>query len=302
MLSAGKSAKIAHMEVKLEKLKRIAAVNDVSGFGKCSLTVALPVVSATGVECACIPTALLSTHTGEFTGWTFRDLSDQMLPIARHWAQLGLEFDGIYSGYLASPEQALLVEEIIGTIAGGDTLVICDPAMADNGRYYSGLGKGMTEAFRRLCARADVITPNVTEAALLSGVDYRPAPHSRDYISRLFDGLERYAGRYVAITGVHPAEGVIGTVVRDRETGEERSAMSAALPGMFYGTGDIFASAMAALLVRGASIGDALDAAGALVRESIERTYARGTPRPYGVDFEGALPDYIRRVAEIFAK
>ena len=90
MLSAGKSAKIAHIEVKLEKLKRIAAVNDVSGFGKCSLTVALPVVSATGVECACIPTALLSTHTGEFTGWTFRDLSDQMLPIARHWAQLGL--------------------------------------------------------------------------------------------------------------------------------------------------------------------------------------------------------------------
>ncbi len=302
MLSAGKSAKIAHMEVKLEKLKRIAAVNDVSGFGKCSLTVALPVVSATGVECACIPTALLSTHTGEFTGWTFRDLSDQMLPIARHWAQLGLEFDGIYSGYLASPEQALLLEEIIGTIAGGDTLVICDPAMADNGRYYSGLGEGMTEAFRRLCARADVITPNVTEAALLSGVDYRPAPHSRDYISRLFDGLERHAGRYVAITGVHPAEGVIGTVVRDRETGEERSAMNAALPGMFYGTGDIFASAMAALLVRGASIGDALDAAGALVRESIERTYARGTPRPYGVDFEGALPDYIRRVAEIFAK
>ena len=133
-------------------------------------------------------------------------------------------------------------------------------------------------------------------------MDYRPAPHSRDYISRLFDGLERHAGRYVAITGVHPAEGVIGTVVRDRETGEERSAMSAALPGMFYGTGDIFASAMAALLVRGASIGDALDAAAALVRESIERTYARGTPRPYGVDFEGALPDYIRRVAEIFAK
>ena len=288
------------MEAKLEKLKRIAAVNDVSGFGKCSLTVALPVVSATGVECACIPTAILSTHTGEFTGWTFHDLTDQMLPIARHWALLDLDFDGIYSGYLASPEQALLVEEIIGTIANEHTLVICDPAMADNGRYYSGLGEGMTEAFRRLCARADVITPNVTEAALLSGVEHSPAPHSHDYIERLFDGLERHAGRYVAITGVHPAEGLIGTVVRDRDTGEERSAMSEALPGMFYGTGDIFASAMAALLVRGAGIGDALDAASALVQESIARTYLRGTPRPYGVDFEGALPNYMRRVEGIF--
>ena len=189
------------------------------------------------MECACIPTALLSTHTGEFTGWTRRDLTDQMLPIARHWASLGLEFDGIYSGYLASPEQALILEEVIGTIAGPETLVICDPAMADNGEYYAGFDDGMTQAFRRLCARADVITPNVTEAALLSGVEYRAAPHSKGYISRLFTGLEKHAGRYVAITGVHPADGVIGTVVRDRATGEERSAMSKAYPGMFYGTG-----------------------------------------------------------------
>ena len=289
------------MENKLPKLKRIAAVHDVSGFGKCSLTVALPVVSATGVECACIPTALLSTHTGEFTGWTRCDLTDQMLPIARHWASCGIEFDGIYSGYLASPEQALVLEEVIGTLAGPDTLVICDPAMADNGVYYSGFDRAMAGAFRRLCARADVITPNVTEAALLSGVDYRPAPHPRDYIERLFDGLDRHAGRYIAITGVHPAEGVIGTVVRDRTLGVERSAMSRALPGMFYGTGDIFASALAALLVRGADIGGALEAASALVRMSIERTYVRNTPRPYGVDFEGALPDYVRRVQELFA-
>ena len=290
------------MENALPKLKRLAAVHDISGFGKCSLTVALPVVSATGVECACIPTALLSTHTGEFTGWTRRDLTDQMLPIARHWASYGIEFDAIYSGYLASPEQALVLEEVIGTLARSDTLVVCDPAMADNGVYYSGFDGSMTEAFRRLCARADVITPNVTEAALLCGVEYLPAPHSRDYIERLFDGLDRHAGRYIAITGVHPAEGVIGTVVRDRSLGVERSSMSPALPGMFYGTGDIFASAFAALLTRGAAAGDALDAASSLVRESIERSYRRGTPRPYGVDFEGALPGYVRRVQEIFGE
>ena len=246
----GARGTMSAMENALPKLKRLAAVNDVSGFGKCSLTVALPVVSATGVECACIPTALLSTHTGEFTGWTRRDLTDQMLPIARHWASYGIEFDAIYSGYLASPGQALVLEEVIGTLARSDTLVVCDPAMADNGVYYSGFDGSMTEAFRRLCARADVITPNVTEAALLCGVEYLPAPHSRDYIERLFDGLDRHAGRYIAITGVHPAEGVIGTVVR----------------------------------------------------ESIERSYRRGTPRPYGVDFEGALPGYIRRVQEIFGE
>ena len=301
MLYAGKSAKIPLMNNSLPKLKRLCAVNDVSGFGKCSLTVALPVVSATGVECACIPTALLSTHTGEFTGWTRCDLSGQMLPIARHWAGYGIEFDGIYSGYLASPEQELLLEEIIGLLAGPDTLVICDPAMADNGEFYAGFDESMAAAFRRLCARADVITPNVTEAALLSGVEYRPAPHSKEYIGRLFAGLEAHAGRYVAITGVHPAEGVIGTVVRDRLTGEERSSMSRALPGMFYGTGDIFASAFAALLVRGADIGGALGAAAALVRESIERSCLRGTPRPYGVDFEGALPEYVKRVEKIFS-
>ncbi len=297
-----KRATIRDMEKKLPKLKRLCAVNDISGFGKCSLTVALPVVSATGVECACIPTALLSTHTGEFTGWTRCDLTDQMLPIARHWARLGIDFDGIYSGYLASPEQALAVEELIGTIAGPDTLVIVDPAMADNGEFYAGFDESMAEAFRRLCARADIITPNVTEAAMLAGLDYEPPPHSLDYIKRLFCGLEDRARQYVAITGVHPADGVIATYLRDCSTGETTGSLSEALPGMFYGAGDILSSALAALLVRGAHISEALDAASSLVRESIRRTYRRGTPRPYGLDFEGALPEYMRRVEHIFIR
>ena len=163
----------------IERVKRIAAIHDISGFGKCSLTVALPVVSATGVECSCIPTALLSTHTGEFTGWTRRDLTDQMLPIARHWHQLGIRFDGVYSGYLASPAQERVLEEVYGLIAGEGTLIVCDPAMADNGSYYTGFGHDMRDTFRRLCAHSHVITPNITEAALLAGEEYRPAPHSR---------------------------------------------------------------------------------------------------------------------------
>lgn len=281
-------------------MKRIAAIHDISGFGKCSLTVALPVVSASGVECACIPTALLSTHTGEFTGWTFRDLTDQMLPIARHWHSLGLRFDGVYSGYLASSEQERVLEEVYGLIADEDTLIVCDPAMADNGSYYAGFDHSMRDTFRRLCSRADVITPNITEAALLSGEEYRPAPHSLEYIERIFEGLAALGPRIIAVTGVHPGGGEIGTVVLERESGRRHTAMRPERGGVFYGTGDIFASAFAALLTRGAPVGPALEAASALVADSIELTYRRGTPRRDGVAFEQALPAYMDRVRGIF--
>lgn len=135
---------------KLPKLPRMAAVHDLSGMGKCSLTVALPIVSATGVECCCIPTALLSTHTGGFTDWTFTDLSEDIVPIAEHWHSLGLRFDAIYSGYLASEAQGELLERAIELLKNDETLVIVDPAMADNGKYYANLGDKMTECFRRL--------------------------------------------------------------------------------------------------------------------------------------------------------
>ena len=177
------------MDNTLPPLKRIAAIHDLSGLGKCSLTVALPVISATGVECACIPTAVLSTHTGEFTGWTFRDLSDDMLPIAHHWQREGVRIDGSYSGYLASPEQAELLAQTIDCIAAPDTLIIVDPVMADNGIYYSQIDDRMCAAFRRLLSRADVITPNITEAALLAGLPYAPGTHSDAYLAQLFRAL-----------------------------------------------------------------------------------------------------------------
>lgn len=289
---------MAYMD-KMAPLKRIAAVHDISGLGKCSLTVALPVVSASGVECSCIPTALLSTHTGEFSGWTRFDLSGEMLPIAEHWKSAGAAFDGIYTGYLASPEQEALVERVMDTIADGHTMMIVDPAMADNGEYYSGFDSAMRDAFRRLCSRADVITPNVTEAALLSGVPYRAAPHDRDYVEELMAGLTALGPGVVAVTGVRPAGGGIGYAVRS--TQGEYCDIRAERGGVFYGTGDIFASSFAALLVRGAGVCSALTAAADLVAESVERTEARGTPRRFGVDFEGALPGYIRAVEEIFA-
>ena len=288
------------MDNTLPPLKRIAAIHDLSGLGKCSLTVALPVISATGVECACIPTAVLSTHTGEFTGWTFRDLSDDMLSIAHHWQRIGVRIDGVYSGYLASPEQAQLLAQTLDCIAAPDTLVVIDPVMADNGSYYSKIDDPMCAAFRRLLSRADVITPNVTEAALLAGLPYEPGTHSDAYLAQLFQALGALGAGIVTVTGVRPQPDVIGNVACDCRTGEMHVSMRPAHPGVFYGTGDVFASALAALLVRGAPLSAALETATALTDESICRSLWRDTPRRFGVDFEGALPAYIRRVEKIF--
>lgn len=284
----------------MEKLKRIAAIHDISGLGKCSLTVALPIVSASGVECACIPTALLSTHTGEFRGYTVRDLSEEMLPIARHWKSEGVCFDGLYSGYLASAKQAETLTEVFDILADDNTMIIIDPVMADNGEYYSRHGEEMCAAFRRLCVRADIITPNVTEAALLTGIDYAAGPHSEAYIDSLIEGLGKLCGGAVAVTGVRPDKNSVGVVTANMKTGERCFAVRPVSPGIFYGTGDIFASAFAALLVRGADIKSATETALSLVADSIERTVLQGTPRRFGVDFEGALPAYIQRVSQLF--
>lgn len=283
----------------LPRLKRIAAVHDLSGLGKCSLTVALPVISATGVECACIPTALLSTHTGEFTGWTLRDLSDEMIPIARHWKSTGAQFDGVYTGYLANPAQAHTLEQVIDLISGPQSLLVVDPVMADNGSYYSNMGEDMCAAFRHLIRRADVITPNITEAALLTGTDYTPDGHDENYLRRMFEMLAAMGPRMITITGIRSGD-MIGNAAYDAQTGETFRALRPMHEGLFYGTGDIFASSLAALLVRGATLSSALETATALTDDSISRSLRHDVPRRFGVDFEGALPAYIDRVRNLF--
>jgi pyridoxine kinase len=284
----------------MEKLKRIAAIHDISCLGKCSLTVALPVISASGVECAVIPTALLSTHTGEFSGYSFRDLSGDMLPVAEHWSSEKIEFDGIYSGYLASAQQEQTLEQIIDLLATEKTKIIVDPVMADNGEYYSGHGEDMCVAFRRLCSRADIITPNVTEAALLTGIEYRHGPHPAEYIDALIEGLKKYCRGVIAITGVRPDAENVGVAALDTATGAGCVATRPVAPGIFYGTGDIFASAFSALIVRGADLNAATDTALSLVGESIDLTVKRGRPRRFGVDFEFAMINYVNRVDKLF--
>ena len=284
----------------LSKLPRMAAVNDISGLGKCSLTVALPIVSATGVECCCIPTALLSTHTGGFTGWTLNDLSGDIVPIAEHWHELGVHFDAVYSGYLASEKQGELLGKAIDLIKSDDTLIIVDPAMADNGKYYTNLDDRMAKCFRELIKKADIITPNITEACFITETPYMPAPQTKELVNELLEKLSALGPKIVAITGVSFEEGKVGIAARDNVSGKDCVVMSEAREGTFHGSGDVFGSAFAALLTRGAGLDDALRIAESFVAESIERTELRGTPRHYGLDFEGALKGYVDKCAHLF--
>ena len=153
----------------MERLKRAAAIHDISGFGKCSLTVALPIISAMGIEVSVIPTAVLSTHTGGFTGFTYRDLTGDMRPIAEHWNSLGIKFDAIYSGFLGSVEQIDIVTDFIDDFKEKDTVVLVDPAMADGGKMYTVFDMDFAKQMTRLCAKADIIVPNFTEAAFMLG-------------------------------------------------------------------------------------------------------------------------------------
>lgn len=282
------------------RLRRIAAIHDLSCVGKCSLTVALPVISCTGVECCCIPTAVLSTHTGEFTGYTMTPLSQDMVPIARHWKKEGVTLDGVYTGYLASPQQERQVEQVLDLLAGPQTLVVVDPVMADNGRFYANLDQTMCQAFVRLCGRAQLITPNITEAALLAGLPHPQAPHSRACLEQILDRLSRLGPRYIAVTGVHPEADQMGNLLLDTQTGKTALALRPVQPGVFYGTGDLFASALSALLVRGLGADKALDLATGLVADAIAISAQSSTPRRFGVAFEQALPAYMARVQAAF--
>ena len=145
--------------------KRVAAIHDISGFGKCSLTVALPIISAAGIETTIMPTAVLSTHTGGFTGYTYRDLTGDLRAIAEHWKSLELHFDAIYSGFLGSFEQIDIVKDFIDMFRADGNITVVDPAMADNGQMYSLFNMEFAKAMASLCAKADIVVPNITEAA-----------------------------------------------------------------------------------------------------------------------------------------
>ncbi|HZK38952.1 MAG TPA: pyridoxamine kinase [Clostridia bacterium] len=280
----------------MPRQKRVAAIHDISGFGKCSLTVALPILSSVGIETAVIPTAVLSTHTDSFEGYTYRDLTDNMRPMAKHWAASGLTFAAIYGGFLGSFEQIAIVKEFIDTFRTNQCIALIDPAMADNGKMYSVFDMDFAKEMVKLCAKADIIVPNMTEAAFLLGLDYREGICTRDYIESLLRGLSALGPSKVVITGVTLKEGKIGVATYDKETDCVCYTFSDKISGHYYGTGDIFASAMLAAYLKGHTLAKAAKIAVEFTCASIQRTKDAGTDVRFGVDFESGIATLISEV------
>jgi pyridoxine kinase len=278
------------------KQKRVVAIHDISCFGRCSLTVALPIISAAGIETSVIPTAVLSTHTGDITGFTYRDLTEDILPVVRHWQSLNLNFDAIYTGFLGSFEQLDIIMEVFAALKTPDNLILVDPVMADNGKLYSVFPPDFPKGMKKLCAVADIMVPNMTEAALLVGDAYREGPYDKAYIEDLFAKLADIGPQRIVLTGVYFDEAELGAAVYDR--GEIAYLMSRKIPGFYHGTGDVFGSALLAGIMEGLTLDSATDAAIELTVESIERTWQAGTDVRFGVNFEAGLGDFAARLRQ----
>lgn len=269
--------------------KRALTVQDLSCVGRCSLTVALPILSAAGVNTAVIPTALLSTHTGEFTGYTHLDLSDQLCPIVRHLRTLGLHYDAFYSGYLASGAQVEQILSMIDCLCDERTLLFVDPAFADNGRRYSLIDESMPAQMRRLCARAHTVTPNLTEAAFLLERPYPGERYDRKLIARYCRELLDMGPENAIITDVSFSPGETGVAMQSRAMAEPCFLFRTRLPGTFHGTGDVFASFALAGLLQEMSLEKATERALNLTHRAVELTLQEGEPLRYGVQFERVL-------------
>ena len=265
---------------------RIAAIHDLSCFGRCSLTIALPVLSAMGCQCCPLPTALLSAHTG-FPGNTFLDLTAEMGRIADHCTAMDLQFDAIYSGFLGSADQVDTVARFFDTFKKSDTAVIVDPVMGDHGTAYRTCTPELCRGMRVLAENADVITPNLTEAALLLDHPYEEIQRTDAYevVRRLSLG----GRRSVVLTGYSSESGQTGALYFDRDSGESKAVQTPREPQDFSGTGDLFASVLAGGVARGVPLFQAAQAAADFVRDCIARTLAEGLTEQDGVDFEPLL-------------
>ena len=274
--------------------KKILTIQDISCVGQCSLTVALPILSACGIETAVLPSAVLSTHTAGFSGYTFRDLTEDMPAIRDHWKKEGITFDAIYTGYLGSAKQIEYVESIIESNSAEGAVSIIDPAMADNGKLYPGFDGAFVENMKRLCGKADYVLPNLTEACFLTGIEYK-TDYDRAYVDSLLNGLTALGARNVIFTGISYAEGKTGVVVY--ENGEYAYYEHDKLPNSCHGTGDIYASAFAGAYVRGKSAYDAAKIAADYTVECIKET-AKLDNHWYGAAFEPVLGKLIEMLKQ----
>ncbi len=284
----------------MQKQKRVAAIQDICCAGKCSLTIALPVLSSAGISCSILPTAVMSTHTGGFSDVYGRDLTEDILPIIHHWKKEGLSFDALYSGYLCSPEQietVITAVELLGTNTSSPLLMV-DPAMGDGGSLYRLCTPDMVVKMAKLCAAADIVVPNVTEAAFLLGMDFRPPPHSETYIGSLLAGLAGLCKGDIVLTGVSFTEAELGCACLERDRMAIHYLMEKRETGSYHGTGDLFASALLGGVIQGQSLISAIRLAMQFVCASIRRTRLDVEKERDGLSFEPYLPYYAKAICD----
>ncbi len=269
-------------------MKRIVTVQDISCVGKCSLTVALPIISAMGIEAAIIPTAVLSTHT-MFSGFTVKDLTDQIKPITDHWKKEGITFDAMYTGYLGSFEQIDLMKEMADDFCKDGGLLFVDPAMADNGKLYPAFDEAFAKYMATLCAKADIIVPNITEACFMLGEEYKEK-YDESYVKELLKKLTALGAKIAILTGVSFEEGTTGVMGYDSVNNEYYHYTHKKQKRSYHGTGDIFSSTCLGGIVRGLSWKDAARIAADYTSESIRLTIEDPKGNDYGVNFEEAVP------------
>ena len=276
-------------------MKRILTIQDISCLGKCSVTVALPVISAMGVETVILPTAVLSTHT-MFKNFTVKDLTDQLLPIVNHWKSENVQFDAIYTGYLGSAEEIEIAKTIFDMFKTDDTLIFIDPVMADNGKLYPAFDMEYARLNAGLCGKADIIVPNITEAAFMTGMEYK-TEYDESYIKEMLDKLAKLGSKIVVLTGVSLSEGKTGVYGLNTETGEHFIYQNDRVDASYHGTGDIFASVAVGALTRGLSMEKAFALAADYTADTIRATLQNPAEPWYGVDFETTIPQLVTRLS-----
>lgn len=265
-------------------MKRLLTIQDVSCVGQCSATVALPLVSACGVECAVLPSAVLSNHTGGFSSWTFADLTPELSNVEKKWNELGITFDAFYTGYVCE-SQIDPILSIMGSCAAPGAIRVVDPAMADNGKLYAGFADDFPIKMAKLCNGADYILPNLTEAAFLVGDEPKLSGYTRDDIEFLLTKLHGLGAKNVILTGVSFKDDELGSAISDGRTVDYD--FNPKIDRMSHGTGDVYASVFAGALMRGMSPLEAAALAADVVCEAIRQTPA---DHWYGVSFERAIP------------
>lgn len=269
--------------------KRVMVIHDISCFGKCSITAALPILSAAGMEACPIPTAVLSTHTGGFEGYTFSDLTYNIMPVVNHFKSLDIKFDSIYSGYLGSFEQIEHTKRIIDMFKEKNTLVLVDPVMGDNGKLYAGFDMNFAKEMASLCKKADLIVPNVTEAAFMTDTECLKPPFTKEYIENLIEKLTLITDGDIVLTGASFEKGQTGVAIyKDCDIEYVAEPES---EGMYHGTGDVFASTLLAGLLNGISLKESSEIAAKFILLCIEKTKELGVF--YGVNFEQCIPKLL---------